>query len=177
MYIEKRIKYLKSKLKENNQYVYLMQNEFGRFKIGISQDVEKRRGQLQTGSGFYIKIIGYYKPQYRYAGDVEKHLHKLFAKYRTIGEWFEFPDTYSKEKFDTLCERVSMVEMPRSQDEKCLPFIVHDWWIQGDSITESKNLTEEYKKLQEESKKVTKESTDYWRKHYGIKPKRKGRKS
>lgn len=32
----------------------------------------------------------------------------FFAAYRARGEWFDFPDTYSLEKFETLCERFGM---------------------------------------------------------------------
>lgn len=171
------LKELERNLKTNKQYVYLMENEMGRFKIGISHDVENRRMQLQGSSGLYIKIVAYYKPLYRQASDIEKQLHSLFAKYRTLGEWFQFPDTYSKEKFNTLCERVSMVEMERDNEMKCMPFLIADKFIEGTNITESKRLTEEYYTILATPEPVTEESIEYWRKRYGIKPKRKSHRA
>lgn len=60
----------------------------GLIKIGYSQDVRRRVGQVianQLGGGEYLGYM---------AGDriVERHLHDRFAAHRQFGEWFRVND-------------------------------------------------------------------------------------
>lgn len=92
---------------ENRQYVYLIKSESGLFKIGISTNPRARLSAIISSSGMGAELLAFYKTELP-ARDIEKKLHKLFETYRVRGEWFDFPDTYSLERFETLCERFGM---------------------------------------------------------------------
>lgn len=69
------------------QSVYVMQNEEGYVKIGISCDTYQREKQLKTGYSKEINTLYERKtkiPAYK----VETKLHNLFKDCRTSGEWF-----------------------------------------------------------------------------------------
>lgn len=112
----------------NRQYLYLMRSEIGLFKIGISTDPRARLSSVISSSGIDVELIAFYKTDGP-AKEVEKKLHKLFQKYRVRGEWFAFPDTYSLEKFETLCGRYGMT--PQS-------FLKEDGKIKYDYETKDK---------------------------------------
>lgn len=87
-------------------FVYLMHNEHGDSKIGISKNPQKRAAALSTGCGYKVNLIAYWRVEIR-ARDVEKHLHQTFSESKLLGEWFkgkitkeqvenEFPCAYSK---------------------------------------------------------------------------------
>ncbi len=68
--------------------VYLVGNrEHGKFKIGITTDLDKRLSSLSTGAPFKLETI-YTWPHQEYRR-LEKHLHEQFRKKRVKGEWFE----------------------------------------------------------------------------------------
>lgn len=98
---------------KNRQFVYLIKSESGLFKIGISADPRSRLSQIISASGFGAELVAFYKTN-EPAHLVEKKLHGLFAPYRVRGEWFDFPDTYSLEKFETVCDRFGMTPQPLS---------------------------------------------------------------
>lgn len=107
----------------SRQFVYLIKSETGLFKIGISTNPRSRLSSIISSSGMNAELIAFYATEDD-ARDVEKKLHKLFEKYRVRGGWFDFPDTYSLEKFETLCDRYGMI--PQSfeiENEK----IVYDY--------------------------------------------------
>jgi excisionase family DNA binding protein len=64
--------------------VYFIGGTDGPIKIGISDDVDKRIVQLQTGSAWKLRVMA------RIIGDreLEQHYHTKFALYRMEGEWF-----------------------------------------------------------------------------------------
>lgn len=108
----------------STQYVYLMQSDTGLFKIGISKDPRKRLAQIKSLSGVDVKLIAFYATEGP-ARDVEKRLHKLFESYRTLGEWFKFPETYSLDKFESLCDRYGMTKQSFEVNTKGI--IKYDW--------------------------------------------------
>lgn len=55
-------------------------------KIGISKNIERRIGQLQTGSPHKLKLMGYIEANND--KKLEKTLHKKYSNHRGIGEWF-----------------------------------------------------------------------------------------
>ena len=96
---------------KKESYVYLMYaKKSNQYKIGVSNDVEARRRTLEGSSGLSIEVVAFYKTKDN-AYKVEARLHKLFDKYRTLGEWFEFPDSYSLMKFETICDKHGMTPM------------------------------------------------------------------
>lgn len=55
------------------------------YKIGFSNDVDRRIGSLKSGSPHPLEVILTVPGTH-----VEKILHGIFADYRKHGEWFEF---------------------------------------------------------------------------------------
>lgn len=78
---------------KHKQKVYLMLNEIGNYKIGISNDPKYRKNALETASGIKITIVAYWGVEDK-AINIEKKLHKHFKQYRKLGEWFTFPDNF-----------------------------------------------------------------------------------
>jgi hypothetical protein len=82
------------------QYLYLMKNEIGRFKIGISEDPVKRAWGITGASGILTKLIAFWKVSVA-ARDVESAILKKFKNYRTYGEWFDL-ETMSPEIIESF---------------------------------------------------------------------------
>ncbi|HHF3209279.1 TPA: GIY-YIG nuclease family protein [Vibrio diabolicus] len=64
------------------------------FKIGISNDIDKRMRELQTGCPFKLKLVCSTEPEFEdmYAREIlflEKFFHKNYAEFHVHGEWFE----------------------------------------------------------------------------------------
>jgi hypothetical protein len=64
-------------------FLYFFKAE-GRIKIGISQNVKRRVGDVSRTSGLKVECIGSLPGSYAF----EKHLHKKLAEHRLEGEWF-----------------------------------------------------------------------------------------
>lgn len=73
---------------KQRQVLYLMENEVGLRKIGISINPETRRRQLELTSGLNISILGCWRCLDATAFDVEQYLHHQFSRRRRNGEWF-----------------------------------------------------------------------------------------
>lgn len=71
----------------SGQYLYLMRNEIGRYKIGVSQDPVNRAWSITTGSGLFTTVLCYWSVD-KVTTDVEAMLLKHYKKYNTYGEWF-----------------------------------------------------------------------------------------
>ena len=75
-------------------YVYFIQAKnkpFSPIKIGVSNNLEKRLGALQTGNHDELVILGTQRFRTQDAMfDRETALHHRFKKYNVHGEWFEF---------------------------------------------------------------------------------------
>lgn len=82
----------------NNKYLYLMVNENGRYKIGISKNPKDRAKALSTGSGYLTKLITYWNVD-NLVSEIERNLLTRFSDFNTLGEWFNFP-----ERFDVVKE-------------------------------------------------------------------------
>ncbi len=70
-----------------NKYLYLMENEFGLVKIGISKNPRKRADSISNSSGVPTKVIAFWTV-YDLAANVESRLHEKFKNSRRAGEWF-----------------------------------------------------------------------------------------
>ncbi len=75
-------------------YVYFIQAEnkpFSPIKIGVTNNLDKRLGALQTGNHDELNILGVQKFRSQDAMfDQERYLHRRFKKYNVHGEWFKF---------------------------------------------------------------------------------------
>ena len=86
--ISKNIKQRRKK-KKNFSSLYLMECK-GMYKIGISNDPERRYNTFLTGNPD-IKMICYSKPV-SFAFMLETKLHRLFKKDCVHGEWFKLKE-------------------------------------------------------------------------------------
>jgi len=68
--------------------VYLMRAGKRNYKIGISQNPEKRLKCVQSGNPILVELIHSIET-YR-ALNIERLLHLVFSKQRLQGEWFKF---------------------------------------------------------------------------------------
>ena len=78
--------------KEKMLYILFI-SELNVCKIGISENVEKRVGQLQTGCPFKIDVVKKYESNM--SSRIEKILHRQYRnrkvdenEYNLMGEWF-----------------------------------------------------------------------------------------
>lgn len=71
------------------QRLYLMGNPFNLNKIGIALNPNKRRRQIELASGSPVHIIKCWETLDAPALEVEQYLHRLFARRRKQGEWFD----------------------------------------------------------------------------------------
>lgn len=71
----------------NRQFVYVMRSSSGLVKIGISQNVEKRRAELAGAGGHEVEIVQHFGPFYK-AQLVEREAHRTLHPKRAYGEWF-----------------------------------------------------------------------------------------
>ncbi len=77
------------------EYVYLIENQLGLHKIGISLNPLKRFKTISLNSG--LSVVKYHlSPLCFNARSIEQQLHARFASFRTSGEWFSGVD------FETL---------------------------------------------------------------------------
>jgi hypothetical protein len=68
-------------------FVYFIQAESGPIKIGITDNIEKRKNELQTANHEKLTVLHYTTG----GRALEKHLHERFNKFNKLGEWF-WPD-------------------------------------------------------------------------------------
>lgn len=81
-------------------YLYIMKNEIGMYKVGVSKTPQSRARCLSTGSGLDVKLISYYygtEP----ALDIESHILSKLDKHRKLGEWFK-PNSVTLEEIVAL---------------------------------------------------------------------------
>ncbi len=92
------------------QKLYLMKNEFGLTKIGISKHPSKRAAELENASGVAVELVASWETA-RPAIEVEQSLHRIFSDRRKSGEWFDgvSPDCVEKRlsDLDTPVARLS----------------------------------------------------------------------
>lgn len=63
---------------------FVLNGEF--VKIGVSDAPRKRIASLQTGSPFPLEVLAIVEGGY----ELEAELHRRFAAYRLLGEWFQY---------------------------------------------------------------------------------------
>lgn len=72
----------------NKQLLYVMKNDFGLYKIGISKHPLKRVNEISNTSGVHTVIVEVFDTVGVDAKVVEKYLHNHFHNFRVKGEWF-----------------------------------------------------------------------------------------
>ncbi len=103
--VKRQQKKLKKKLdfavayeKTSDQLLYLMENNNGLLKIGISIEPVRRARNLTTASGVPVHLVAVWKLD-KNTRKVEGQLHKSFSKYRLEGDWFS-PGSVTPEKIE-----------------------------------------------------------------------------
>jgi predicted GIY-YIG superfamily endonuclease len=80
------IEKLKSIVGKN--YVYVLENEMGLVKIGISDNPYQRFTTIENASG--CRIIKYYvSSEIDNNYEIEQHMHKYYKENNTVGEWYK----------------------------------------------------------------------------------------
>jgi predicted GIY-YIG superfamily endonuclease len=69
-------------------YIYLIKtkNE-GKYKIGVTKDIQQRLKTLQTGSSDELILIDKYYSDYAF--QIERALHNFYKPNNILNEWFE----------------------------------------------------------------------------------------
>lgn len=100
-------------------YNYVMKNENGLVKIGISHDVEFRKRTLENAGGYYIPYVYKTISKIR-AFDVESMLHDYFSLDRKLGEWFEinYDEAVKKNIEFSKLEKFDKTEKSDKQNNK-----------------------------------------------------------
>lgn len=76
-------------LEDRKQYLYLMCNILGLYKVGISVAPKDRAKQLSNTSGVPVALVAVWETSCE-ARTLESALHKEFKVFRKRGEWFGF---------------------------------------------------------------------------------------
>lgn len=72
-----------------SHFVYFVERADGCIKIGVTRNMERRLNELRTGSNKELKVVAKFPFSSKLqAYEMEKQLHKRFAKFRQEGEWF-----------------------------------------------------------------------------------------
>jgi len=93
-------------------YIYLV-NAVGtnKFKIGQScSSVAKRINKLQTGCPFRLRYV--YHTYVQNMNRTERELHREFAQFRSVGEWFAFNFANVQECITLM--RLVQIDQPRA---------------------------------------------------------------
>ena len=90
------MKYLFNEIKPNFDYIYMIANSEGYFKVGISKHPEKRLRQLQTGNQNNLKLI--FTEEFECNRNkllkIEALIHKEISSFskHMKGEWFKIDE-------------------------------------------------------------------------------------
>ena len=98
---------IKNRPIENSDHyksVYVLLDDTGIIKIGISNNFEKRLSAIRTASGRNFVDMYCSEKSYK-AYKIEKKLHKKYSKFRINGEWFSGIDF--KDVVDSLIKEIA----------------------------------------------------------------------
>ena len=99
------------------RHVYVIGAEAGPFKIGIATDPHQRRAEIQNGNPIKVMVLHSVSVDPQDALAVEGAVHRLLAKRRLAGEWFDVPCGVAKSLVDRTARRYAKA---RSQEAKRL---------------------------------------------------------
>lgn len=85
-----------------SQKLYLLKNEIGMYKIGISEDPFARANTLANASGIDIHVVAVWDTGSVAAHAVETDLHRRFKTLRMRGEWFDLGEEGLRRVKDSL---------------------------------------------------------------------------
>lgn len=97
-------------------YIYIISNELGYIKCGVSKNLKRRVAQLQTGNEHKLTLV--FQEEFnctrKHLLKIEKELHKQLRQMSThcIGEWF-FLDKY---KIDSIKNMIIFYRIRYEED-------------------------------------------------------------
>ena len=103
-------------------YVYIIENENGRVKIGKSTNPKVRVMSIKSQSGYNIISSHFSPPLYQYS-ELESYLHGIFKESRVIGEWFDINYETVVSYFESLDLSRWNIEPTKEEKEKTSNFI------------------------------------------------------
>lgn len=86
----------KGNIRKTKGYVYLLKCA-DKFKIGYSEDVERRMKQLDTRP-FPLELV--VKVYSDIAYPIEQKIHEILVKHKVAGEWYDFGLPITAEQFE-----------------------------------------------------------------------------
>lgn len=89
-------------------YLYIMRNELGMLKVGISKTPEKRARNLSTGSGLNTDLLSYYAGKFP-AVEVENDIFSKLKTHIKLGEWFKVDTVTVKQIEDIIPKSYSRI--------------------------------------------------------------------
>lgn len=92
---------------EPSRVYFIRGDKTNSFKIGISSNPRNRLKTMQTGSP--VKLLLTRDIEVLNPVEIERLLHKEFAKYKIHGEWFSMPWKDAIEIFDSIVDPWSIV--------------------------------------------------------------------
>jgi len=89
------------------KYVYLIQSlEDSYYKIGVSNNPQRRIKELQTGNSSPLKLVETYQSEF--ANQIEKFLQNRYSHFHKEGEWFDMGIS-EEVSFRDECQRIEKV--------------------------------------------------------------------
>ena len=103
-------------------YVYMIENENGKVKIGKSTNPQRRVMNIRSQSGYNIVNSHFSPPLYQYS-ELESYLHDIFKESRGIGEWFDISYKTVVSYFESLDLSRWNIEPTKEEKEMTSNFI------------------------------------------------------
>lgn len=99
-------------------YIYLLRcEEHSYYKIGITNNLQKRLKEIQTGTPDKIYFVDFYES--KYARKIESGLHRFFEHKHRNNEWFEL-SLEDEVKFKSMCvlieNNLKFIESSQNED-------------------------------------------------------------
>ncbi len=96
---------------ERTKHIYVILNHVNKlYKIGISEDVQKRIGNLISGSGCDMSLI-YKSDRLKDAIKYESEIHSILGEFRRIGEWFDAKEDVIIKTVEKVCKKAEIDEI------------------------------------------------------------------
>lgn len=92
--------------------LYLLRNELGRYKIGISSDVNQRVRTISLAGGLHVEVVKIWTPIA--ACHVEDVVHSYFKDNRHLGEWFELNSSP-----EAIIDKIVIEELKLCREHDC----------------------------------------------------------
>lgn len=89
------------------QKLYLMKNELGLYKVGISKSPKKRARDISNTSGFNTHVVRVWDVYQAF--QLEQSIHVKFTDKRKKGEWFDFSEDDLGEVFSFVKENYNKI--------------------------------------------------------------------